>query len=141
MKKIITIFLLLVLFYGCTTPIRRIVKHPEKLHSKNVRVKGKVVSSLLLEDLRIFYVQDKYKKHIIPIVTKNYLPIKNDYVIVRGHVINNYSYNNKKKMVVVYEKDSIRKITPDKMKYDKNPRYKYIDNKTYKYKDFNFGGQ
>ena len=140
MKKIITIFLLLIFFYGCTTPIRRIVKHPEKLHSKRVRVKGKVVGSLLLEDLKIFYIEDKLGRNIIPIVTKNYLPIKNDYVIVKGHVIKNYTYHDKQKMVIVFEKDSIRKISPDNMKYDKNPRYKYINNKTYKYKDFNIGG-
>ena len=139
MKKKHLILFIIIFSIGCTTPIRRIVKHPEKLDGRRVKIKGKVVSSLYLEDLQIFYLEDKIGNNTIPVVTEYYLPLKNDYIKVRGRVKNNYSYNGKKPMVVVFEKDTLINKSPDNTNYNKRPRYKYINNRFFKFKNHRLG--
>ena len=126
-QKLIFIFVI-VFFYGCSTPIKRIVKQPEKMDGKKVRVKGIVISSLKLDDLKIFYLSGKTKNNRIAVITKNDLPFKNDYIRVKGKVKQNYIYRNKYKMTVILEKNYVEKFNINDRKNNRTKKYKYTDN-------------
>lgn len=125
----ITVILLciaLLINTACTTPVGLITKYPEKYNKKKVKVKGKVVSSIQLEDLSIFAIRDN--TGTISIITTGYLPVKDDYIKTRGTVINNFKYS-KEKMVVIKENVKIH----DKQ-VDSVMRWKYIGSKRFKKK-------
>jgi len=117
-------FLLIALFffYSCFTPIKSIVNNPERYDLKKVKIRGNVVSSIELDDLNIFYL--KNGKHTIAVVTEGYLPLKNEFIIVKGQVYSDFQYHSKYKMQVIYERIKI------KNKRYKKPDYKYIDKKS-----------
>ncbi len=85
------------------TSIRCVSKHADKLDGRKIRVKGKVVSSVQLDDLRLFYVASKTGKHNIAVVTKGSFPFKDEYTVVKGRVKYDFTHNNKYNMPVIYE--------------------------------------
>jgi len=121
--SIILILILSILFTNCFTPIRKIVKNPESYDTKNVKIKGRVVSSLELEDLNIFYLENK--NQTIAVITEAYLPVKNEILVVKGEVINGFDYHQRWKLLVVYEKIKIKEAKIKKGKYN------YLNKKYY----------
>jgi hypothetical protein len=100
-KKIIILLLLICTissFTSCTTPIELINKKPEKYDGKNVRVSGRVISSLQLRDIMCFTLKNHGEK--ICIVTKNYLPITGEYIFVKGIVQRNFQYEGRSLLVI-----------------------------------------
>ncbi len=126
MKSYILIITIILFATSCYMPvsIRRVAKHADKLDGRKVRVKGKVISSVKLEDLSIFYVASKNGKHNIAVVTKGSFPYKNDYTVVRGRVKNDFTHHGKYKMPVIYETAEIKEFK-FKKRYKKT-KYKYL---------------
>ncbi len=102
---------------SCTTPIKMIVKKPEKYDGKKVKISGKVISSLRLTNILCFTVKDKSGK--ICVVTKNYLPIQGGYLFVRGEVERNYQYEGRNMLVIKEKKVKSRKTRSWKNTKDK----------------------
>lgn len=125
MKLYILILSVLLLATSCYMPtsIRRVQKHADKLDGRKVRIKGEVVSSIQLEDLRLFYVASKNGKHNIAVVTKGSFPYKNDYTVVRGRVKNDFTHHGKYKMPVIYETAEIEKFKLKKRYKKKKSKY------------------
>jgi hypothetical protein len=116
--KIVSVYLILILLLqGCATPIKKIYRSPEKYHNKDVKVKGRVISSLQLIDLLSFTIKDRTGK--IMIVTKNLLPLKNDKVKVHGQVDRNFKYKEQNTIVIVEKKLKLQKMKDAKMKIEK----------------------
>jgi len=122
------IFTIIIVLSGCYTSIRTITKHPDYYNLKKVKIRGRVVSSIELDDLNIFYLQNK--KHTISVVTEGYLPLNNEFIIVRGRVYSNFKYHSKWKMQVIYEQIKIKNIR------SKDAEYKYLNEKYFNSKDF-----
>jgi len=116
-SKLANIILLLIFISLCTTPIKSIVKKPEKYDGKKVRISGKVISSLRLVNILCFTVKDKSGK--ICVVTKNYLPIQGGHISVRGVVDRNYQYEGRSMLVIKEKKVKSRKIRSWKNTKDK----------------------
>lgn len=74
---------------ACCTPIASITKHPEDYRGKTVIVKGRVINTLRLEDLSFFTIKNHGK---INITTTSFLPVKDDYVRVKGIVDDKFYY-------------------------------------------------
>lgn len=87
--KIIAIIFTTCLLSACCTPIASITKHPEDYRGKTVIVKGRVINTLRLEDLSFFTIKNHGK---INITTTSFLPVKDDYVRVKGIVDDKFYY-------------------------------------------------
>jgi aspartyl/asparaginyl-tRNA synthetase len=128
MRKKIYILLSILILSGCTTSIKKIVENPQKYHKKSVKVKGKVVNSLLLDDIMMFTIKD-HSGELIDVVTKSFLPVKGDIVKVRGQVVNNYKYS-RRKLLVIKEKE-MRTVAKFDTAYnegeDEKYKYRYIN--------------
>ena len=101
-NKFTFIILLLIFISSCTTPIKLIVKKPEKYDGKKVKVSGKIISSLRLVNIMCFTIKDKSGK--ICVVTNNFLPIQGGHLVVRGVVDRNYHYEGRS-LLVIKEKE------------------------------------
>lgn len=123
-----SLFFVLFLASGCFTPIKLIVENPDYYDAKKVKIKGKVISSIELDDLNIFYIQNG--KNTIAVITEGYLPIKNEVVKVKGQVYSNFQYHSRWNMQVVYERIKIHN------KKTKKADYKYINKKYFDPDDF-----
>lgn len=119
------IILLSFLLFSCTTPIRSIVNHPDRYHGKRVRVKGKVISSIQLDDLSMFTI--KGYRYFVNVTTDSYLPVVNDKVKVRGKVDSKFYYQ-RDTILIIKEIISKRRIK----KLNDNFDYKYINKKMLK---------
>jgi len=110
------ILLLLILFGigSCITPIGVALKKHEKLNGKKIRVKGRIISSIELSNIKCFTIKDKTGK--IFVVTNNLLPLKEDYIKIKGKL--NSSFRYKKQQIIAIEE---KKIKLKKLKY---PSYK-----------------
>lgn len=113
---------------SCFTPIGSIVKHPKLFDQKKVKVRGKVVSSIELDDLSIFYL--KNGKHTVAVITEGYLPMNNEFIHVKGRVYSNFQYHTRWKMLVIYERINIKNSR------DKDAEYKYLDEKYFDSDEF-----
>ena len=82
----------------CTTPIGLINAHPEFWNDKNVTIKGKVISTMRLEDLSIFTIKQSGQR--ISVVTNDFLPVINDQVKVKGKVNTKFYYQRDTLLVV-----------------------------------------
>jgi len=103
MKKIYTIgFLIVALIFGaaCTTPVQTVVNRPWRYHGKNVKVRGKVVNTLHLEDLSFFTIRGGQSR--INVVTDDFLPVLGDNVKVKGKVDMAFYYQ-RDTMLVIHE--------------------------------------
>jgi uncharacterized membrane protein YcgQ (UPF0703/DUF1980 family) len=105
-----TIFFLIV---GCATSIGKIKKAPYKFEGKNIKIKGRVVSSLNLKDLKSFTIQDRTGN--ILVITNNWLPLKNDRIRVKGQINSQFLYKDKT-MLVLIEKQLKQRKAPDARK-------------------------
>jgi hypothetical protein len=114
--KIFAIFLLLL--SGCSIPIKKIYKYPDKYNGKKITVKGEVISSLELRDLYSFTLRDKSGK--IMVVTENLLPLKNDKLRVYGIVDIGFQYKEQNIFVIKEKKMKVQKLYDPKKKYRKN---------------------
>lgn len=106
-KIYITFFLIILVSATCATPVRKIYKSPDKFQGKQVKVKGRVISSIELSDLYSFTIRDKSGK--IMVVTENLLPLKNDKIRVKGTFEKNFIYKEQTIMVI---KERILKERP-----------------------------
>lgn len=111
MKKvllhIVTLAVVLTVMTACTTPINVISQHPAFFDGRKVRVKGKVINTLHLDDLSFFTIKSGSNK--INIITNDFLPVLGDNVKVRGTVISNFYYQRDTILVIkeiVKPKDS-----------------------------------
>ena len=106
--------IILILFFvsitnqSCTTSIKTINKKQEKFDGKKVRISGKVISSLRLVDIMCFTIKDKSGN--ICVVTKNYLPIQGSYLMVKGVVVRNFSYEDRSLLVIKEHKLKSKKM-------------------------------
>ncbi|MBP5502282.1 MAG: hypothetical protein IKR94_08290 [Bacteroidales bacterium] len=91
MKTLSTIALIIIacIISACCTPISLITEHPERYRGQTVTVKGRVINTLRLEDLSFFTIKNHGK---INITTTSFLPVKDDYVRVRGVVDDKFYY-------------------------------------------------
>jgi hypothetical protein len=126
--KYILLFLSLLFFSSCFTSIKSIVNNPERFDQKKVRIKGRVVSSIELDDLNVFYLQSR--NHTLAVITEGYLPMKNEFIIVKGQVFSEFKYHSRWNMQVIYEKIKIRN------RKSKDSDYKYINKKYFKTEDY-----
>ncbi|MFN8257534.1 MAG: hypothetical protein U0W24_17700 [Bacteroidales bacterium] len=118
MKFNITIYLtvlytLFSLSLGCATSIAKIKKAPQKFEGKTIKVKGRVVSSLNLKDLKSFTIQGRTGN--ILVITNNWLPLKNDKITVKGQINTQFLYKDKT-MLVVIENQLKQRKAPDARK-------------------------
>jgi len=99
----ILVVLLLIIFSisACVIPIKVVNKKAAKFNGKKVRIRGRVISSIQLKDIKCFTIKDKTGK--ICIVTNNLLPLKRDFIKIKGKLNKNYKYK-KQQMIVVEEK-------------------------------------
>ena len=111
------LFLVSITNQSCTTSIKTINKKQEKFDGKKVRISGKVISSLRLVDIMCFTIKDKSGK--ICVVTKNYLPIQGSYLLVKGVVVRNFSYEDRSLLVI-----KEHKLKPKRMYSWKNTKKK-----------------
>ena len=88
--KILPLFVSLLTLSACTMPIATVAKHGEWYDGKQVKVKGKVVNTLHLEDLNFFVL--KQGGNYLNVKTNDFLPAINDNVKVKGKVINKFYY-------------------------------------------------
>ena len=108
---------------SCTVPIKVVLKKGRKINGKKIRVKGKVISSIELSDIKCFTVKDRTGK--ILIITNNLLPLKRDFIKVSGVLNTNYQYK-KQQMIVIEEKQmKLKKLKiPSKRKIRKGRKIK-----------------
>lgn len=83
---------------ACSTPIAVITSNPSKFKDKEVKIKGRVISTIKLEDLSIFTIKQNGSK--INVVTNDFLPVINDFVTVKGVVDNKFYYQRDTLLVV-----------------------------------------
>lgn len=88
--KILTFSAVLLILSACTIPVATVAKHGEWYDGKQVKVKGKVVNTLHLEDLNFFVI--KKGGNYLNVKTNDFLPAINDNVKVKGKVINKFYY-------------------------------------------------
>jgi len=110
MKKInifgiITIILFLAIA-ACGPSVYKISMHGNRYDGKNVRVKGKVINTLHLDDLNYFVI--KRGKYHVNVVTNDFLPVLNDNVTVRGKIISKFYYQ-RDTIVVIKENTKAKK--------------------------------
>ncbi len=101
MKKychIVFLMLAAVLPLSCTTPIQSIVAHPDSYNGRNVKVKGKVINTLHLDDLSFFTVKGGSKK--LNVITNDFLPVVGDNVKVKGKVLSKFYYQRDTMLVI-----------------------------------------
>ncbi|MBN1251379.1 MAG: hypothetical protein JXR51_00455 [Bacteroidales bacterium] len=98
---LISLLAFLTIQTSCTIPIKLVLKKTDKLNGKTVRVKGTIISSVELSDIKCFTIKDRTEK--ICVVTNNLLPLKRDYIKVKGILNINYQYK-KQQMIVIEEK-------------------------------------
>jgi len=118
--KLITLtIVLLLIIAGCAIPMRTLINHPQTFSGKNVRVKGKVISVIELDDLKIFKL--KSNKYMIWITTNGFTPVLDDVITVKGKLDPKFYYQ-RDTLIVVHE---IMKVK--KRRYDESPDFQYID--------------
>ncbi len=100
LRQILLLVIMSVVLCSCTTPIAVIVDHPAKFKDKEVKIKGRVVSAIKLEDLSFFILKQNGRR--INVVTNDFLPVVNDWVSVKG-VVDNKFYYQRDTMLVVKE--------------------------------------
>lgn len=101
MRKIYHIIILIValaLPMACTTPVQTIVNHPWRYDGKKVKVKGKVINTLHLEDLSFFTLKGGQSK--VNVITNDFLPVVGDNVKVKGRVISKFYYQRDTILVI-----------------------------------------
>jgi uncharacterized membrane protein YcgQ (UPF0703/DUF1980 family) len=111
------LFLIITLSACYTTSVKKLYKKSEKYQGKNIRVRGRVVSSIELSDLRSFTIRNRKGK--IMVVTENLLPLKNDRLRVKGKFERNFIYKDQNMMVIKEKKMKSRKIPDSKKKINK----------------------
>lgn len=75
---------------SCVTPVQTIVQHPSRYNGKKVKVRGKVVNTLHLDDLSFFTIRGGQKR--LNVITNDFLPVVGDNVKVKGKVISKFYY-------------------------------------------------
>lgn len=90
--------LFLIILQSCTTSINTIKKNTKKYDGKKVKISGKVISSLQLIDIDCFTLKDKTGN--ICVVTDNFLPMKEEKLVVKGIVKGRYPYLGRTILVV-----------------------------------------
>lgn len=119
-KRIVLIFISLIMLSGCITTIKRINKKPQRYHEKKVYVRGEVVSSLDLLDINCFTL--KGRKKTLLVVTDNLLPLKRDKIWVTGIVEKNYKYKKRSLLVLREKKKKLKKRDKPKNVKKKLPK-------------------
>jgi uncharacterized protein YdeI (BOF family) len=117
-SKILINFTILLLISACAIPIKKIYKSPERFNGRKVVIKGKVISSLQLNDLFTFTIKDKTGKMMV--VTENLLPLQKDKLRVNGVVDKNFIYKEQTIIVVKEKKMKEQQLYDEKRKYWKN---------------------
>ncbi|MCQ2975358.1 MAG: hypothetical protein MJ211_11190 [Bacteroidales bacterium] len=105
-----SIFIMLI-FTGCCMPISHIVNNPAKYRGKTVAVKGRVINTLRLEDLSFFTIKNNGSK--INVVTTNFLPVKDDFVRVKGAVDDKFYYQRDTILVIKEYVEVKKDLKPD----------------------------
>ena len=95
---------------SCCTPISAITSHPERYRGKTVIVRGKVINTLRLEDLSFFTIKNHGK---INVTTISFLPVKDDYVRVRGIVDDKFYYQRDTILVIKEIVEIDKDVKPD----------------------------
>ena len=108
--KIIAIILTTCLLSACCTPIASITKHPEDYRGKTVIVKGRVINTLRLEDISFFTIKNHGK---INITTTSFLPVKDDYVRVKGIVDDKFYYQRDTILIIREIVEIDENVKPD----------------------------
>ena len=103
LHNLILLLFITIINYSCCTNIKSIEKHSNFYNGKTVRIKGKVTSSLELNDVKIFVLKNK-KGHKIYVVTNNILPIYGEKIKIKGTVNKAFKYKKNSKMLVVIDK-------------------------------------
>lgn len=101
MRKLYSIVALIVALMvpvSCTTPVQTIVSHPWRYDGKKVKVRGKVVNTLHLDDLSFFTVRGGRSK--VNVITNDFLPVVGDNVKVKGRVISKFYYQRDTILVI-----------------------------------------
>ena len=125
-KYKVFLFFILILFgiNSCTKPIKVVLKKARKLNGKKIRIKGSVISSIQLVDIKCFTIKDKTGK--ICIVTNNLLPLKRDFIRISGVLNTSYQYKKKQMLVIEEKQIKLKKIKiPSKREVKKNNKIKY----------------
>ncbi len=135
-KYVVLLSFILFLLVGCNASIRRLNKKIPRKDGKTVRIKGKVINSLQLNDLNLFTI--KRRKQTINVVTPNYLPIRGEKIRVTGVVNNEFKYSRYPVMVVVIEDSIVHRSTPDSTYFvqqeSRHFKFIYYNKKEKKYK-------
>ena len=113
--KTIIAILVISSLQACTTPIGLITAHPDYWNSRSVVVKGKVISTMRLEDLSIFTIKQSGQR--ISIVTNDFLPVINDIVKVKGKVDNKFYYQRDTLLVI---KETVEQKKNSKPNFNKS---------------------
>ncbi|MBR6177008.1 MAG: hypothetical protein IKQ70_03875 [Bacteroidales bacterium] len=108
--KTTAIILVACLISACCTPIASITKHPAEYRGKTVIVKGRVINTLRLEDLSFFTIKNHGK---INITTTSFLPVKDDYVRVRGIVDDKFYYQRDTILIIREIVEIDENVKPD----------------------------
>ena len=110
----LTHYIVLIIFgcilSSCCTPIAAITQHPERYRGKTVVVRGKVINTLRLEDLSFFTIKNHGK---INVTTISFLPVKDDYVRVRGVVDDKFYYQRDTILVIKEIVEIDKNVKPD----------------------------
>ena len=104
------IILIACVLSSCCTPIALITDHPERYRGKTVIVKGRVINTLRLEDLSFFTIKNHGK---INVTTISFLPVKDDYVRVRGIVDDKFYYQRDTILVIKEIVEIDKNVKPD----------------------------
>ncbi len=93
MRKIYNIVLLIVALavaQSCSTPVQTIEAHPWRYDGRRVKVRGRVVNTLHLDDLSFFTIRGGQSR--VNVITNDFLPVVGDNVKVKGRVISKFCY-------------------------------------------------
>ncbi len=116
---LVPVFIIFILLSSCKTSIKSIIENPEKYHGKNVKVKGMIRSSMQLNDIKVFTIKDFSGEHIT-VITQNRIPVFEDNITVKGHVITNFSYHNRDEIIVIKEKTFEKKKSKIEIEFEKS---------------------
>jgi len=127
-KRTYKAYIISILFFfsisSCVTPIKIVHKRAVKLNGKKIRIKGEVISSIQLSDIKCFTIKDKTGK--ICIITNNLLPLKRDFIKVKGKLNNSYQYKKKQMFVIEEKQMKLKKLkTPSKWEIKKGNKIKH----------------
>ena len=101
----IVLIILACVLSSCCTPIAAITQHPERYRGKTVVVRGRVINTLRLEDLSFFTIKNHGKI--------SFLPVKDDYVRVRGVVDDKFYYQRDTILVIKEIVEIDKNVKPD----------------------------